>query len=67
MHHFKNSSMLSHCEHEGDCLIITFAKGQKYKYYGVPVEEYHALTKAESAGTHFGMKIRGKYKHKKVE
>lgn len=67
MHEFKNSKMLSHCQHEGDCLTITFAKGQKYKYYGVPKEEYENLIKAESGGGHFSSHIRGKYKHEKVE
>lgn len=66
MHHFKNSSMLSHCEYEGDCLTITFAKGQKYKYYGVPKDEYHKLTNAESAGAHFLKNIKDKYRHEKV-
>ena len=59
--------MLSHCHHEGNCLEITFAKGQKYKYYGVPVEEYHNLTKEESAGNYFLNAIKGRYKHEKVE
>ncbi len=66
-HHFKNSSMLSHCEHDGaDCMIITFSNGARYKYEGVPIDEYHKMTKAESAGKHFGEHVRGKYKHTKV-
>lgn len=67
LHHFKNSSMLSHCEHEDGCLTITFSNGQQYKYEGVPIDEYHALTKAESAGKHFGLNIKGKYKHTRIE
>lgn len=59
--------MLSHCEHDGDCLTVTFANGVKYKYEGVPKDEYHKLTKAESAGRHFGEHIRGKYKHQKLD
>ena len=58
--------MLSHCEHEGDCLTITFAKGQKYKYFGFPKEEYHKLINADSAGSHFLSNIKNKYKHEKV-
>lgn len=65
-HHFKNSSMLSHCEHDGDCLTITFSNGAKYKYEGVPTHEYQALINAESAGKHFGMHVKGKYKHEKL-
>lgn len=66
MHHFKNSSMLSHCEHEGDCLTITFAKGQKYKYHGVPTDEYHGLINADKASQHFLNNIKGRYKHEKI-
>lgn len=67
MHHFKNSSMLSHCEHEGDCLTVTFAKGQQYRYHGVPQEEYHNFINAESGSKHFLNNIKGKYRHEKVE
>lgn len=66
-HNFTNSSMLQSCEHDGNCLTITFQNGISYKYEGVPKDEYHALINAESAGKHFGSAIRGKYKHSKLE
>lgn len=59
--------MLSHCEHDEDCLTVHFQNGNKYRYFGVPKDVYHDFTKAESAGSHFGQFIKGKYKHEKVE
>lgn len=58
--------MLHSCDHDGDCLTVTFQNGLKYKYEGVPTHEFQAFTKADSAGAHFGKNIKNNYKCTKL-
>ncbi len=62
-HHFKDSSSISHCEHDDICkeLHITFNSGSTHTYKGVMKETFEAFKEAESAGKFFHKSIRGKY------
>lgn len=41
--------------------------GSVYQYSAVPPETHQALMGAESAGRYFGVHIRGKFAHKRME
>jgi hypothetical protein len=68
-HHFENSNSLSYCDYHEDkgTLEIGFMSGGCYHYPNCPRSEYEALKKAESAGKHFHVSLRHRYKGIKVK
>lgn len=64
-----HSSSIQCCEYDEDTkeMHVTFASGGRHCFKEVPIEEYHALNKADSKGAHFHQKIRRVYKSHKVE
>ena len=61
------STNIQEVSHDGKALRVTFKSGNVYTYENVPVEQFHALRKADSAGTYFASHIKGKFKHTKDE
>lgn len=66
-HHFKKSSSVQSCSHDGNHLTITFTSGHTYCYENVPENLHSDFKNADSPGKFFHSMINGKYKHKKVE
>lgn len=60
------SSNISAVAYEGDTLFVRFARGDVYKYFGVPQDVYDALCIAPSVGGFLASKIKGKYTYEKV-
>lgn len=44
-----------------DRLIVRFASGGRYAYYGVPPEEYRAFVQSDSKGRFFHHRILDRY------
>jgi uncharacterized protein YuzE len=51
---------------ETNTLIITFNKGQKYKYSDVPNKVFLELIEADSIGGYFIKEIKTKYEYKLI-
>lgn len=62
-----SSSMIrsaSYDEDDNQTLTITFASGNTASYEGVPVDEYHGLVNASSAGKYFHANIKDSFRSK---
>lgn len=64
-HILKNSSAIASCDHDGECLHITFNSGSTHKYKDCPVEHFKGLKSAKSAGGYFHANIKGKFEEVK--
>jgi hypothetical protein len=42
-------------------LEVTFKKGRRYSYFGVPEQEYRGLLRASSKGAYYNARIRDRY------
>ena len=47
-------------------LEVVFNSGDRYRYFGVPPEEYEALMNAESIGQYMHKHIIGHYEYERV-
>jgi hypothetical protein len=56
----------AHYAADTQVLTIEFKSGARYKYTGVPQEEYDALMTASSAGSYFHNNIRDAYPTQRV-
>lgn len=62
------SSQIESIGHSGDTLAVRFKNGgTEYRYSGVSAEQFAALQKAESLGSHFSKHIRSKIKGVKID
>jgi len=62
------SSQMKAAEYDTETksLIITFTKGQRYKYADVPNKVFLELIEAESIGAYFIKNIKSKYEYKLI-
>ena len=62
------SSQIESLGHMGDTLAVKFRSGgATYHYPGVSQEQFAALQKAESLGSHFSKHIRSKFQGVKID
>ena len=56
-----NSSCLSWVEYDSGTMHLRFRNGRSYTLCGVPVQHYHGLLSASSAGWYFNTYLKGRY------
>lgn len=62
------SSQMKHAQYlDTGHLIITFTKGSRYAYSGVPTELFDELVKAESPGRYLNFAIKGKFAYEELK
>lgn len=61
-----NIAAIGHDPIAGD-LHVQFKNGGRYIHHGVPISEHTALMLADSKGTHYADRIRGRYSHTKLD
>ena len=61
------SSQIESIGHMGDTLAVKFKNGGTYHYRGVSTDDFTALQKAESLGSHFSKHIRSKFQGVKID
>lgn len=47
-------------------LYIRFQNGAVYEYDSVPIKLFHEISKADSPGREFNLRIRGHYEYRKL-
>ncbi len=60
------SSNLVEVSWENEQLLVTFKRGDRYRYEGVPIEQYNALVQAPSVGKFFMVEIKDGYPYHKL-
>ena len=65
------SNLIASIGHDGTTLAVQFKgkdgnPGSVYHYHDVSAEQFNALKKAESIGSHFGKNIRPNFKATKI-
>ena len=67
-HHKCKSTSIEHIDYHPakDTLEIKFTSGLVYHYPDCPIEHYHALKEADSAGKYFAQNIRKQFDGVKV-
>ncbi len=67
-HHKCKSTSIEHIDYHSDkdTLEIKFTSGLTYHYTNCPIEHYHELKKADSAGSYFAKYVRNHYDGHKV-
>jgi len=64
-----NSTALSAAsyDHDSAVLEIEFQRGESYRFFAVPIEDYHGLLHAESHGVYYNSHIQNRFAFVKIQ
>lgn len=67
--HFLESTLLESAAYDGalQILFLQFRDHALYNYYEVPADVYDELLNAPSKGKYFNSRVRGRYRHQRVD